>query len=255
MKYIIKYLGGSHAYALNTAASDKDLRGIFLHTDVNKVIGLDRFEHQEFTSGGRDEKYKELRHFLCLLRNANSEAVETLFLDESCILEASDEYFFLRDNRKNLVNPEKLYRCIKGYVQGELKKANATGETGAVDRPKNFVQALRLLWSASKFFQSDEGFFPTMVTGLMHETLMHIKTQPQEYTKENLNLLVSLRESIFEFDYNNRFCECSWDEQLANEICLKFYGPIIADLMRPTPEPEITGPFSNLRKAYRAITS
>ena len=40
MKMLVKTLGGSTAYGLNTPESDLDYRGVFVNTDPSKILGL-----------------------------------------------------------------------------------------------------------------------------------------------------------------------------------------------------------------------
>lgn len=67
MEFLVKYLGGSHSYGLNTESSDLDYRGVFANTEISKILGLDRFDHQDNRKGA-DESYFEVRNFLNLLR-------------------------------------------------------------------------------------------------------------------------------------------------------------------------------------------
>ena len=46
MKILCNYLGGSISYGLNTPTSDKDERYLFLHSDISKIIGLERQDHE-----------------------------------------------------------------------------------------------------------------------------------------------------------------------------------------------------------------
>lgn len=239
MKYLLKFLGGSHSYGLNTPQSDEDLRGVFMHTDPSFIVGLNRFEHQENIAGGADEKFKELRHFLCLLRKANSEAIECLFITPKSVIEFSPEMELIWKNRAKLLDSEQLFKCLKGYMQGELKLANGerTGKLGSkrktqIDKykfsPKNFTQYFRLAWAGGIFF--DKGYFPVNVfeeDAAFGNKLMQIKTKPETVTVEELNLAAKEAERVLEEKFKNRKTNFSFCQKTANELCLRLYYPTI----------------------------
>lgn len=241
MKHILKYLGGSHSYGLNTPASDEDIRGIFMHTDMSFIVGLNRFEHQENIAGGADEKFKELRHFLCLLRRANSEAIEALFIKRENCLELTEEMSHIRANRKSLLDSERLFKCLMGYMQGELKLANGerTGKLGGkrkeqIDKygfsPKNFVQLLRLAWAGVCFFQ--KGYFPVNVMDedkALGATLLDIKVNAQNYNKDILNKLAAAYEANLKDAFDTRKFDYKFDESIANTLCMDLYGSAVCE--------------------------
>lgn len=236
MKNILTYLGGSHAYGLNTPASDKDVRGIFMHTDMSYIIGLNRHEHQENIAEGADEKFKEVRHFLGLLRKANTEALEALFLNPKDTVSFEPEMQMIWAKRGKLLDSAKLFSCLMGYMQGELRLANGerTGKLGGkrkaqIDEygfsPKNFVNLFRLAWCGARFFE--EGLFPVNVAKYnpaFGEWLLEIKTQPKLYTKERLNAEAALLESELKAAFETRRHTYVFDLNAANRLCLDIYG-------------------------------
>jgi predicted nucleotidyltransferase len=240
MKLLCKQLGGSHSYGLNTPASDIDYRGVFINTDLATVIGLDKHEHQITQNNSADESYTEFRNALHLLRNANTQMVELLYAKDW--LEISDEWKAVIENRKELVSSEKLFSCLRGYMQGELRLANGerTGKLGgkrkdAIDKygfsPKNFVQLFRLAWAGSIYFK--QGYFPVNVTDSapsFAQTLMAIKTTPQTFTKETLNAMATQWDTDLVKAFENRAYDTKFNEQLANKLCLLIYRPIINNL-------------------------
>jgi predicted nucleotidyltransferase len=82
MKVIVKILGGSHLYGLNTANSDRDERGIFINTEVSTILGLEKHEYNVSQTNQEDISYKEVRRAIDLIRRGNSEMIETLFCDD-----------------------------------------------------------------------------------------------------------------------------------------------------------------------------
>lgn len=235
MKNILTYLGGSNAYGLATPTSDKDVRGIFMHTDMSYVIGLNRHEHQENIAEGADEKFKEVRHFLCLLRKANTEALEALFLNPKDAISFEPEMQMIWSKREKLLDSAKLFSCLMGYMQGELRLANGerTGKLGGkrkaqIDKynfsPKNFCNLFRLAWCGTRFFE--RGYFPVNVMKedeSFGKLLLEIKTQPQNFTKDSLNSNAALFEQALKTAFNNRDKTYVFDLVAANRLCLDIY--------------------------------
>lgn len=241
MKLLCKMKGGSHSYGLSTPASDLDWRGVFINTDLNKVIGLGKMEHQQKQENGVDEVYTEFRNALNLLKQGNTQMIELLFADDDAFEVLSDDWQGVRGWRHKLVSSEKLFSCLRGYMQGELRLANGerTGKLGgkrkeAIDRfgysPKNFVQLLRLARAGCVYFQ--EGIFPVNVmaynTGFGNY-LLDIKTNPANYTKDELNQAAKEFEKQLIESYESRKVTTTFDDGLADELCLRVYGPMIRD--------------------------
>ena len=235
MELILKFKGGSHAYGLQTPESDVDWRGVFLHSEPKYIIGLDRYEHQEDTKDGKDEKYKEFRAFLNLLRNANSEAIESLFINESDTEIYSETMMYLRDNRAKLLDSQKLFKCLSGYIHGEKRLANGerTGKLGSKRKnaielygfsQKNFCQLIRLAWAGCVFFR--KGYFPVNIKNEdedMHNLLFDIKTRPERYTKDGLNFLAEVLDSELKQTFDERNFDYKFDLDFANELCFNVY--------------------------------
>lgn len=238
MNVIFNALGGSKAYGLDTPESDTDLRGVFLNTDLNHIIGLDKYEHQQLVTNEEDNKYKELRRFFNLLRVANSEAIEMLFMDDYIFCDPL--FAEIRSQRERLLDSERLYKCLLGYMKGELARANGarTGKLGgkrkeAIDSygfsPKNFCQLLRLSWAGCVFFT--KGYFPVDVRkedSEFADFLLQIKTAPQFFTVDLLNKAAVVAEAELHLAYENRKFEYKFDADYANEMILLAYFPILS---------------------------
>jgi predicted nucleotidyltransferase len=239
-KVIVRMLGGSRAYGLENPESDYDYRGVFLNTDLNYILGLDKYEHQEFIEG-EDTKLKELRHFLNMLRTSNTEAMELLFADE--YLEADPLFLELQAQRYSLLDTERAFLCLKGYMQGEIRLANGerTGKLGgkrkeAIDKygfsPKNFVQILRLSWAGTVLFR--EGKFPVKVSDYdkkFSDFLLDIKNNPQNYKKDYLNFIAQKAEVDLAAAFEERKFNYTFDIDLANRFVLKAYYPLLSEFL------------------------
>lgn len=240
MQFLCKFLGGSHLYGLNTATSDEDFRGVYISTDPAYIVGLDNNKQngfQENRQDGEDVFYFEFRRALSLLRGANTQLIEMLFNQRW--LECSPVWREIQTNKYRLISSEKLYKCLLGYMQGELRLAmgERTGKLGGkrweqLQRygysPKNMVQLFRLAWAGKNFFS--QGVFPVHV-GTYDATfaahLLKIKTEPETFNREVLRARAHLFEAELTEAYNSRGMNYEFDEDYANQLCVNTYKRIL----------------------------
>ena len=243
---LCKMKGGSHSYGLNTPESDLDFRGVFLNRDLGSIIGIKSGINDNETrqTETEDAQYWELRKFFKMLRDGNTQAVELLYLGGEHSATSSFEYVDptfvdILNNRVGLFDSNKLYKVLKGYSQGELKLANGerTGKLGGkrfaqVQKygfsPKNFVQLFRLLWAGTWLYRT--GLFPVNVRQFdphFADFLMEVKTQPENFTKEQLNGFVPLYEGLLDSTFKDTSVNYQFEEDIANEICRKAYLPLL----------------------------
>lgn len=232
MKMLVKTLGGSTAYGLNTPESDLDYRGVFIHTDPAKILGLERMDHVQKQETD-DIVYYEVRKFFGLLRNGNISAIEILFSDN--LLETSDVFEEIQTNKLKFVDTDKMFRCLLGYMQSERGLANGerTGRIGSkrkaqLDKygfsPKNATQLLRLAWGGSVLFQ--KGYFPLNIKDAdsnLHKKLFSIKTEPEKYSKDQLNTMFDIYEADLKNSYDNKKFTYKFDDKYANDILKRAY--------------------------------
>jgi len=235
MKILCSYLGGSHSYGLATPESDKDERGLFIHTEISKIIGLERHEHQSKQTDGEDSFYWELRHFLNLLKRGNTMCLEILFNDKWTII--TPEFQIVQSKRNILIDSHLLYRCLRGYTHSEraLVMGMRTGVLGgkrkaALDKYgysyKNLVQFLRLCLAGEAFFQ--EGFFPVDIRERDEKDLLFsIKTRPGDYSKDDAVKFMDEAEKRLNKSYEQIKIVYRFDEKAANDLCFKLYMPIL----------------------------
>lgn len=246
MKIIASIHGGSHLYGLNTPESDLDERFVYLHDNINDIVGLGKNEFIDHRDGTTDKFGYELRNFLASLRTTNSQAMELLFAPEDMFLTIHPVFKEVRKNRYRLVDPYKFYKSLKGYIQAERKLANGerTGKLGgkrkeALDKygfsPKNFVQLLRLSETGCAFYGYEQ-FFVNMrdYSKDFADQLIDIKTHPENYKKEELNKLSLEAEVRLEKAYvfwegrpNHAF---HYDETVANQLIFDAYFPMLSRL-------------------------
>jgi predicted nucleotidyltransferase len=77
---LCKYIGGSHLHGLNTPTSDIDQRGIFTVTHRDYILGTRKFEFLLKQDIQDDISLYEIRKWMDLLRRANTEAMDVLFV-------------------------------------------------------------------------------------------------------------------------------------------------------------------------------
>ena len=228
-------------YGLNTPESDYDERYVFMHDDISRTIGLERFEHLDGRAGNEDKFGFELRHYLNLMRKTNSQVIEVVFAEHYLELHPLFNDLIIK-NRHKLLDTERMFKSLMGYMHGERRLANGerTGTLGgkrkaALDKygfsPKNFVQLIRLAFCGIHFIKYQ--IFPTNIAkhnDVLQKALMDLKLHPDTYTKEYLNELVDNyeKELVTTFDNRDKSKDLKFDEQLANEILLEFYFPVMA---------------------------
>lgn len=235
MKIIAKYLGGSHLYGLNTPKSDLDERGVFINTEPQFILGLDRFEEQrnQISEEQIDIVYKEICHFFKLLRCANTEALETLFAEEGAFSLLEEEMWEIRKNAMQYVSTDLLFSCLKGYMQSEYRLAlgERKGQIGGKRyaqlqvhgySPKNVVQLLRLSYVGKKFFETGV-FVVNMKNEPIFDDLMRIKTQPETFSLEEVKKAYSRAEEELKIAFENKKINLTFNEKLANLTLCKIY--------------------------------
>jgi hypothetical protein len=232
--------GGSHAYGLSTPTSDLDWRGVFVNTSSEYLVGLKKDQILTEQNSEKDNVMFEFRHTLRLLRQANTQIIELLYQER---YEQTDPFWFeVRKVRDKLVDSEKLFTCLRGYMQGELRLANGerTGKLGgkrkaAIDQhgfsPKNFVQYFRLAWAGRVYFQ--KGYFPVNVfeeNKQFGAWLLDIKKESHLFDVNYLNDEAKKAEEFLVLDYENRRFTTYFDDNVANDLCVKVYKPLIVAL-------------------------
>ncbi len=232
---------GSRGYGLERPESDYDYRGVYIHEDMHNLIGMGRHDHDQKQQGDTDQVYNEFRHNLNLLYKGNTQSLELLF-NENWI-EITDEWKHVQKNRNKLVDSERIFSCLRGYMQGELSLANGArkgvigGKRAAMVEkfgfsPSNFVNLFRLAFCGITFFE--KGHFPVNIKEeekLTWEFLMAIKMRPENQSKENLNDIAGVYEKHLVSAYEARKETRVFDREFADKLCLDIYGPLIQKLI------------------------
>jgi predicted nucleotidyltransferase len=245
IKTLCEYLGGSHAYGLNTPQSDIDKRGVFLNTEPAYILGLNQFNEQRNQVQNQcDTVYKEISHTLRLLANGNVEALEALFTTNYS--KTNPEFDSLLRGNKAFLDSKRLFHALKGYIFSEKKIA--TGERkGSIGgkrssqieefgfSPKNFSHLIRLATVGINFFTEDR-----ITINLQNESsfqlILDIKTKPQNFTKEELIRLTDDHETRLNKAFDNRKIDRVFNTKLANETLLTLYKPFLRNHEEDPPQ-------------------
>lgn len=229
-------------YGLNSPESDVDWRGVYLNTDLSRIIGLDtdRFDTID-RKGEVDEVYYELRHFLRLLRKTNSTAMELLFNEKW--MEVSPEWSLFSENREKLIDSERFFVSLtggdgkaqreQGYIGNEVRLlvGDRVGALGGKRKQaleqygysyKNASQALRLIYSAINFYTC--GVFETDFSkNAKFDLVKDIKFNPSSYSKDQVVRFIDVARKELGEVYDKRLIHLSFDQALADEICKTIY--------------------------------
>lgn len=233
MKIIYELIAGSKLYGLDTPESDTDTRGVFVNTELGKILGIEKQE--VIKENDKDTLYYEICHYLKSLRKTNTQAIELLFAES--FLKTSEEFQFIQNNKLRLIDSEKLFYSLIGYIENEKRLANGDrqGDVGSKRRnqiekfgfsPKNFSHMIRLAFCGSVFFR--DSFYPVDIRKYnidARNLIFSIKTEPQKYNKEMLNEIADEHIENLKNSFKNRKENFVFDVEFANRICLKCYSP------------------------------
>jgi len=237
MKIIAKYIAGSYSYGLKIPESDIDERYLFIHTEISKIIGLEKHDHQSNLTNGQDSFGYELRNFLNLLKKGNSQAIE--LLHNNIWIEKSTEFDYFQNNRNFLIDSEKIFRCLLGYVNGEkhIILGKITGKLGDKRKKqleefgysyKNCVHALRLLRTGIIFFK--DNIYPVNIVEQDKEYgnfIRNVKLNPSHYQVDKLMSLIKDLEIGLKKSFDNRAENYQFSDAIANQICFNIYFPVL----------------------------
>ena len=216
MKIICNLIAGSRLYGLETPESDYDYRGIFINTDYKKIIGLKREKLDQFSNN----LFFELTHYLNIfIKTSNpylfTQVVEILFANSFNI--KTKEFEYIQDNKYKIIDSKIFFDNIIKYIRNEKKIANEKFN------PKNFYHLIRICFCGKHFFQTS--YYPiNLLNCEIRDLLFSIKTQPENYNKNQLNELVEQGEKEFIASYHNRKENYKFDFEFASQMCLRFYS-------------------------------
>jgi len=115
---ICLYVGGSHAYGLDTDTSDLDIRGIFKDS-IDMILGYQKLD--QLANDSQDIVIYSLSKLLPLVAEGNPNVMECLWVDEEEILFATYEYSYLRSRREDFLSKIVKHK-YSGYAMSQLSR-------------------------------------------------------------------------------------------------------------------------------------
>ena len=219
---LIKTIGGSKSYGINTKDSDTDIRGVYLTNKRTEILGLEKIENK-ISNNIEDSVLWELVHFFKMLMRGNTQSFEILYSDNPNILSVNEDFSDLvLKNRERFIDTEVFVNSLYGYILGEKNRCfqyhgvHGDKRKKAIDKYgysyKNVVQVLRLCQCGIWFLQ--DGYFSVNVMerdiDFAHE-LLEIKTNPENFSKEEI--LGKISEKSSEFSETEKKREKSLDKK------------------------------------------
>lgn len=121
-KYLIfKCQAGSHAYGMNTANSDQDIRGLFIAPPEYHLGNFQHVEQVEIKSTGEDCVIYELKKFVELASKCNPNIIEMLFTPERFVYHIDPAFEEFIVNRHLFISKIAKF-AYSGYAIAQLKR-------------------------------------------------------------------------------------------------------------------------------------
>ena len=140
--YVTK--SGSHAYGLNVATSDLDIKGILVGYPENYLGFLEKVEQLE-EKEPNDLVIYELQKFFRLTAQGNPNSIEVLFTDEKDIIFQNFMGKYIRENRQEFLSQSAKAR-FSGYAIAQLHRLrNSVNRNREIGEPGNWKNAMHLV--------------------------------------------------------------------------------------------------------------
>lgn len=118
---IVAHYAGSISYGTNIASSDVDIRGIFCPDKESFINPFIETPKEIELENEEDGKLYELSNYLELLRKANPNILETLWVDDRFILESSSAFELLRSKRDMFLT-SKVAFTFSSYAYEQINR-------------------------------------------------------------------------------------------------------------------------------------
>jgi hypothetical protein len=237
LDFLVKFIGGSQLYGLDTPASDTDYRGIYASKDAKVVLGLASDECRAQTKEeGDDYSYFEFRRFLQLCRKTNTNSIEVLFVPKEDCEIFTPLFGWAQKNKDRLIDSEQLLRSTRGYVQSETRLAlgERTGKLGGKRKaqlerfgfsPKNVCQIIRISEATIHFLKT--GHYPLKLEHSEKERNLAfaIKTDPESFSLDNVKRIIAEKEALLAEARDE--IHWSFSDDLALALLIECYSPLI----------------------------
>ena len=117
---LFETITGSRAYGTNTPTSDWDCRGVYSN-DLRDVLSLFP-QDNEVSIEGQDHKLMELRKFLKLLKDANPNILEQIFIEERFWKYCHPVFKKYVVDRRQMFLSKKVMYTFTGYAAAQLHR-------------------------------------------------------------------------------------------------------------------------------------
>ena len=203
---ILLALGGSYAYGTNIEGSDIDIRGVAKNTESEILLGR---PFEQVVSETTDTTIYSFTKIVNLLRNANPNVLEILFLDP-------DQYLFkdtLGDElirNRNMFLSKKILYTFGGYARAQLNRLD-NKSMQSLDQTRQEEHILRSIENASSTFPEKYFSYPEDAIRLYIDDAVNDDKVSEIFMDVNLK------------KYPLRDYKCMWSEM---HNIVKDYGKI-----------------------------
>lgn len=118
---LYEYIRGSQSYGTNTPTSDEDHGGVYLEP-IDQILGLGLDFQDEISNETHDDVWYSLKKFMNLLLSSNPNILESLFVDDRCVLYEHPIITEIKKNRQNFVTKE-CFKSFIGYATDQIQRA------------------------------------------------------------------------------------------------------------------------------------
>jgi uncharacterized protein len=171
---IYKTIVGSHAYGTNVSTSDIDIKG-FYWVDPKEYISLNppvKPQDCQISDEKNDITYYSLYRAFELLKTANPNIIELLWMPNDCILHQDNSIMpVLLENRKIFISKQ-AYHSHARYAYAQIKKAKGKNKKVHNPMPEKMPSKEDFCWIINDFYgnsiydSTDDGF---LVMNYNHE--------------------------------------------------------------------------------------
>jgi uncharacterized protein len=143
-RIIYEVTSGSHAYGTNVATSDRDIRG-FYWSPMKDYAGLIPVKEQ-VNDEKNDIVYYDLKRAFELLKTANPNMIELLWIPEDCVHTFQHPIMTIMMNNKKLFISKKAYFTHAEYAYAQIKKAKGQNKKVHNPCPETMPQKEDFCW-------------------------------------------------------------------------------------------------------------
>ena len=140
---IFRCVGGSRMYGTVHAASDTDIRGIFM-LPASAYLTIEETQGQVMDKK-HDRVYYGIRRFIELAMRANPNIIELLFAPQDCVQWESPTFKTLAENRRLFLS-KRCFQSHMGYARGQIKRARGRHKWVNNPQPEAIPQPEEFCW-------------------------------------------------------------------------------------------------------------